>query len=146
MKHNASVQTLSSQMQGTYGVSLRLVSSQAIRPWMKLDEKTPETRAFKQKVFAMIIDAIKTDSNPFTKEVWGDDHEYGLTYPVVCDMIKFVRTGRGPKAHQTIKPRFRLSLSEVELLDWMRKRALDACDTETKKNAVVALYRKIRGV
>lgn len=146
MNHNAAVQTLSTHMMETYGVCLRLVSSQAIRPYLDLDDKTPETLAFKRKVFAMILEAIKTDTNPFTGMVWGNDIEYGLTRPVVCDIIRFIRTGKRPNDKQQIKLRRLATKKDLELFNWMRDRSLDACESNEDKAAILALCSRTKGM
>lgn len=140
MKHNAAVQTLSSQMMQTYGVNLRLVSSQAIRPYMDLDDNTPEKLAFKQKVFAMIIDTIRKDKNPFTGETWGDDVEYGLTRPIVCQIIDYIRTGKKPTKH--VKPQT-FTTHERELIDSMVSCMMVRAKTIETRNEIADLHDKL---
>lgn len=92
MKHHAAVQALSSQMMADYGVNLRYVSSDAIRPWMALSDKTETSRSIKQAAFELILKAIKEDKNPLTGEYFGDS-EFGLTEEIVQSFIRYVRTG-----------------------------------------------------
>jgi len=141
MKHNAAVQTLSSQMMQTYGVNLRLVSSQAIRPYMELDDNTPEKLAFKQRVFAIIIEAIRSDSNPFTGVTWGENVEYGLTRPVVCDIIRFVRSGIRPDKSEKAQA---LSAHDRELIDAMVSCVLARCKTIDSREEIAALHNKLK--
>lgn len=141
MKHNAAVQTLSSQMMQTYGVNLRLVSSQAIRPYMDLDDNTPEKLAFKQKVFAIIIDTIRQDKNPFTGDAWGENVEYGLTRPVVCDIIRFVRSGIKPEKRKLTPI---LSAHDKELIDAMVSCMLVRCKTMDSREEIAALHDKLK--
>lgn len=150
MKHNAAVQTLSSQMMATYGVSLRLVSSQAIRPYMDLKDDTPAKLAFKQKVFEVIIDTIKKDTNPFTGEVWGDNVEYGLTRPLVLDIIRYAHTGirpsKSPLPHtKTVKSSTIKIFSphEKELIDSMVSCVLVRCKTVEAREEFAALHDKL---
>lgn len=113
MKHHAAVQALSSQMQIDYGVNLKYVSSDALRPYMVLSDKTDKKKSIKQAVFELIIKAIKEDKNPLTGIPFGDN-DFGLTEEMVQSFIRYIRTGRraaSPRKH------VKLWQGDIHLLD-----------------------------
>lgn len=93
MKYHAAVQALSSQMMIDYGVNLRFVSSEAVKPYMLLSDKTDKRKSIKQMVFELIVKAIREDRNPLTGIPFGEG-EYGLTEQMVQSFVRYARTGR----------------------------------------------------
>ena len=84
MEHQAAVEILSSQMEIQYNCNLNYVSSEAIKSYMILPEKTDAQKALKKKVLEMIVAAIKSNKNPFTGRKFG---HYGMTQQMVDRVI-----------------------------------------------------------
>ncbi|MCK9571344.1 hypothetical protein M0R72_20515 [Candidatus Pacearchaeota archaeon] len=90
MEYHAEVEAFSMVLSAKYNVNLNYVSSDAIKPYMLLREKTDEQKAFKNRVLEMVISVIKTDKNPFTGISFG---YYGITEYVMARIIQYCATG-----------------------------------------------------
>lgn len=142
MKHHAAVQALSSQMMADYGVSLRLVSSEAVKPYMLLSDKTDKKKSVKQAVFELIVKAIKEDKNPLTGIPFGDN-DYGLTEQMVYSFIRYVRTG---KRAATKKKHVKLWPGDIRLMDMLISAVQsNGCDPKIKEFASALSIRIHRG-
>lgn len=112
MKYHAMVEAFSMHLDATRGCNLNYVSSDAMKPYMKLKEKTDVQKAVKNHVLEMLIGAIKTNINPFTKQEFD---EYGITDLVVQQMINYCRTGN--PALSSIARSIMLRRSDLSIID-----------------------------
>lgn len=121
----------------TEDFNLDEMSTQAILAFMRI-----KSRNVRENVFTKIKAAIVTDTDPFTHKMLGF---HSVTYPMVEDLIELVVTGKvAPKVKPlTIAP---LTQDEITVLDELRKLALEKCKSETGKDAVVSLIKKLRGL
>jgi hypothetical protein len=111
------------------------MSTQTILAFMKI-----KSHIVREKVFAIIKKAIITDTNPLTHRPLGF---HSVTKPMLEDIIELVSTGKiTPKPN----PKVSLTQREIELLDFMRIHALNACKADNEKDNIVSLIKKIRGI
>lgn len=127
MKHHAKVQILSSQLQIDYDVNLNLVSSDAMRPYMSMQDTIKDDNGkdilnpHKLAVLKILIDTIKTDRNPFTKKPFT---RYGITQNVIEDIIRFEATGNKKAFKQFTSAVIRLNLNEIDVFQKIANREL----------------------
>jgi hypothetical protein len=95
----------------------------------------------REKVFSIIKEAIIKDIDPFTKGPLGYS---GVTQPMVNDLIGLVTTGKvSPK---TKRKAMGLTTKEIDTLDNMRVISISASKTSEEREAILQLYKKIRGI
>ncbi|MFA7212224.1 MAG: hypothetical protein WC110_12340 [Bacteroidales bacterium] len=141
MEHQAAVEILSSQMEIQYNCNLNYVSSEAIKSYMILPEKTDAQKALKKKVLEMIVAAIKSNKNPFTGRKFG---HYGMTQQMVDRIIKFCKTGdHTPKK---VRVDIEYTKEEFELLGHVFERMLrdkSRCPDHMGDSVLISLQKRL---